>query len=174
MTLIAGGIGITPLRALLEALPGEPGDLTLIYRASSPRNVVFRDELETLARVRGARIHYLFGSRRHDGHALSQPPSPPLDRVTLARLVPDIADQDVYLCGPTGFMRNVEARPRRARRAALQCPRREVHLLTTLSRPSQRLRSNLGSRLATAPRTAEHQLLRRTNQCRNAEPSPSG
>ncbi len=108
VTLIAGGIGITPLRALLEALPGEPGDLTLIYRASSPRNVVFRDELETLARVRGARIHYLFGSRRHDGHALSQPPSPPLDRVTLARLVPDIADQDVYLCGPTGFMRNIE------------------------------------------------------------------
>ena len=38
-----------------------------------------------------------------------QPPSPPLDRSTLARLVPDIAEQDVYLCGPTGFMRKVEA-----------------------------------------------------------------
>jgi len=107
VTLIAGGIGITPLRALLEALPGEPGDLTLIYRASSPRTVVFREELETLARVRGARIHFLFGSRHHDGHGL-QPPSPPLDRTTVARLVPDIADQDVYLCGPAGFMRKVE------------------------------------------------------------------
>ncbi len=108
MTLIAGGIGITPLRALLEALPGAPGDLTLIYRASGPHAVVFRDELETLARVRGARIHYLFGSRHHDGYSV-QPPSPPLDQATIARLVPDIAEQDVYLCGPTGFMRKVEA-----------------------------------------------------------------
>src|SRR6266702_7264712 len=30
--LIAGGVGITPLRALLESLPAAPGDLTLIYR----------------------------------------------------------------------------------------------------------------------------------------------
>ena len=37
VTLIAGGIGITPLRALLESLPGEPGDLTLIYRATTRR-----------------------------------------------------------------------------------------------------------------------------------------
>ena len=33
VVLIAGGIGITPLRALLEALPAKPGDLTLLYRA---------------------------------------------------------------------------------------------------------------------------------------------
>ena len=32
--LIAGGAGITPLRALFETLPGGPGDLTLLYRAS--------------------------------------------------------------------------------------------------------------------------------------------
>ena len=38
VTLIAGGIGITPLRALLESLPGEPGDLTLIYRATTARS----------------------------------------------------------------------------------------------------------------------------------------
>ena len=38
--LIAGGIGITPLRALLEALPAKPGDLTLLYRVRerSPRS----------------------------------------------------------------------------------------------------------------------------------------
>ena len=35
MLLIAGGAGITPLRALFETLPGGPGDLTLLYRASN-------------------------------------------------------------------------------------------------------------------------------------------
>ena len=33
--LVGGGIGITPLRALLEALPGGPGDITLVFRGSS-------------------------------------------------------------------------------------------------------------------------------------------
>ena len=33
----------------------------------------------------------------------------PLGRATIARLVPDIADQDVYLCGPADLMRAVEA-----------------------------------------------------------------
>ena len=62
--LIAGGIGITPLRALLEALPAGHGDMTLLYRVRSQADVVFRDELETLARSRGARVHYLVGPRR--------------------------------------------------------------------------------------------------------------
>ena len=53
--LIAGGIGITPLRALLEALPAKPGDLTLLYRVRHEHDIVFRDELEALARIRGAR-----------------------------------------------------------------------------------------------------------------------
>jgi predicted ferric reductase len=40
--LIAGGIGITPLRALLEELPGGKGAVTLLYRASSWEDVIFR------------------------------------------------------------------------------------------------------------------------------------
>ena len=121
VTLIAGGIGITPLRALLESLPAQPGDLTLIYRAAHQRHLVFRDELETLAALRGARVHYLVGSRRKSGHG-AQLPAPTLDRETISRLVPSIADQDVYVCGPTGMMRTVEAAL-----ADLGVPRRQVH-----------------------------------------------
>ncbi|MFD7618563.1 hypothetical protein [Streptomyces sp. NPDC059802] len=33
--LLAGGVGITPMRALFETLPGGPGDITLLYRAGS-------------------------------------------------------------------------------------------------------------------------------------------
>src|SRR5262249_40966759 len=35
--LIAGGIGIAPLRALVESLPAAPGDMTLLYRAREPK-----------------------------------------------------------------------------------------------------------------------------------------
>ena len=102
VTLIAGGIGISPLRALLESLAGNPGDLTLLYRAPSDRDLVFRDELDRLAAHRGATVHYLVGRR---GVEL---PDDPLSAATLARLIPDIAGQDVYLCGPTGLMRRTE------------------------------------------------------------------
>ena len=51
--LIAGGVGITPLRALFESLPAAPGDLTLVYRATSPRDVVFRASLSGSPQRRG-------------------------------------------------------------------------------------------------------------------------
>ncbi len=122
VTLIAGGIGITPLRALLELLPGGPGDLTLIYRATTPDQLVFRTELDTLAAHRGAEVHYLVGSRRagEPGRPMA---GPSLDAATLARLVPTIAEQDVYLCGPTGLMDAV-----RGALDELGVPRRHVHL----------------------------------------------
>lgn len=44
--LIAGGVGITPLRAMIEDLPAGPGDITLLYRASSEKDLLFRAELE--------------------------------------------------------------------------------------------------------------------------------
>jgi predicted ferric reductase len=60
---IAGGIGITPLRALLEELPAGRGNLTLVYRASHENEVVFRNELDELAGLRGATVHYMVGRR---------------------------------------------------------------------------------------------------------------
>jgi ferredoxin-NADP reductase len=116
VTLIAGGIGISPLRALLESLAGAPGDLTLLYRAASPADLVFRDELDRLAAHRGATVHYLVGRR---GVHL---PADPLSAQNLARLVPDLADQDVYLCGPTGLMRRTDEALRE-----LGVPRGQVH-----------------------------------------------
>ncbi len=99
VALVAGGVGIAPLRALLEALPGRPGDLTLVYRARGPGEVVFRDELDAIARARGATVHYLVGRRGSPGVGPD-----PLGPVALAALIPDIAERDVYLCGPVSMM----------------------------------------------------------------------
>ena len=112
---IAGGIGITPLRALLEALPGRPGDMTLLYRVRDPAEIVFRNELEELARARGARILYVTG--RRDAH-----PADPLGPAALERLVPDLRDRDIYLCGPGPMMSRVERTLRR-----LGLPDRQIH-----------------------------------------------
>lgn len=107
--LIAGGVGITPMRALFETMPLAPGqDLSLIYRARGPEHLLFRWELDQIARRRGARVYYLLGS---DPLSLSAP--------ALLRLVPNLARRDVYLCGPPGMSDAV----RRALRATGLSPK---------------------------------------------------
>ncbi len=98
--LIAGGVGITPLRPLLETLPAAPGDLTLIYRVSSMRDVVFRRELEQLAERRKARVWFVAGTR-------DELDVNPLSGVELTKRVPGLTDHDVYLCGPPGLTSSV-------------------------------------------------------------------
>ncbi len=95
--LLAAGIGVTPLRALLEEFAGSL-PVTLLYRSRRPVDLVFKRELDTLATERGARVMYLVGSRRAgDADAALRPD-------LLQRLVPDIATREVYLCGPGRFM----------------------------------------------------------------------
>lgn len=95
--LLAGGIGITPLRALFEELPGRAGDITLVYRASRPADVMFRAELAAIAERRGARVHYLLGSRAELG-------ADPLTSAGLMALVPDLRHHEAYVCGPPSMV----------------------------------------------------------------------
>ncbi len=116
--LVAGGVGITPLRALLEALPAEPGDLTLVYRARSADDIVFRDELQAIAKVRGATLHFVVGRR-----GSSAVGDDPLGPDALVALAPDSLQSDVYVCGPSSMMEATVASLR-----ALGVPRDQVHL----------------------------------------------
>jgi predicted ferric reductase len=112
VALIAGGVGITPIRALLEDMPGGPGDIAVVYRALRPEDVILRAELDALAQRRGVELHYVVGDHR-DGALLSP--------AHLQALVPDIAARDVYVCGPPAMTA--------ATRAALDrsgVPRRHV------------------------------------------------
>ena len=91
--LLAGGVGITPLRAMFATLPGQ---VTLIYRASSEQDIVFRDELDAIAAARGATVHYVVGSRAELG-------GDPLSPRVLRSLAPGLDQQEVYVCGPDGM-----------------------------------------------------------------------
>ena len=96
---------MTPLRALLEEMPQQPGDVTLVYRASSASDLVFKDELDSLATEVGARTFYVLGHRiRGRDSWLPQEAAHLSDVEALRQLVPDIAEQDVYLCGAEPWM----------------------------------------------------------------------
>ena len=112
VVLLAGGVGITPLRALFATLPGP---VTLIYRARNPRDVVFREELDAIAAARGAIVHYVIGSRAEMG-------GDPLSPRVLRSLAPALDAQDVYVCGPPGM---TSAAVKALRAAGV--PKRSIH-----------------------------------------------
>jgi predicted ferric reductase len=88
--LVAGGIGITPMRALFETIDAPGENLTLLYRASSPAEVVFREELDAIAARRGARIIYLVGRSTDAANAITA--------ARLRDLVPGLVEHDVFMC----------------------------------------------------------------------------
>ena len=105
--LIAGGVGITPLRALFESLPASAGDLTFIYRVSNPEDAVFMRELEQLATQRRAALWLVTGTRADLG-------GDPLTAGRLAKQIPGLTKHDIYLCGPPGLTGSVMAELRAA------------------------------------------------------------
>jgi predicted ferric reductase len=101
--MVAGGIGITPLRALLEEL-SSTANVVLLYRARSAADLVFRAELDLLAKRRGVEVHYLIGSRTDDPSRAHL-----LGTRSISAIVPDVARRDVFLCGPDTMMQAVAA-----------------------------------------------------------------
>jgi predicted ferric reductase len=112
--LLAGGIGITPLRALVESMPGNARDTALVYRASRLDDIVFYDELEWLEQEGRLTVHYLIGPRNAN-------PSP-LSPQKLKEAVPDLGQRDVFLCGPPGLIKAAQESLRKA-----GVPRRRIH-----------------------------------------------
>ncbi len=114
VALIAGGIGITPIRALLEQMGG---DLVLIYRVLREEDLVFRGEIEQLAHARGIEVFFVVGDHREPGgEGLMSPQH-------LRHLVPDLARREIFTCGPPAMVRIIE---RNLREAGV--PRRHLHI----------------------------------------------
>jgi predicted ferric reductase len=111
--LVAGGIGITPIRALMEDMRG---DVVVIYRVVDESDIVFRDELERLADERGLRLLFVVGDHTtRTGRRL-------LSARHLRELVADIAERQVYVCGPPAMAGVLERNVRRA-----DVPARFIH-----------------------------------------------
>ena len=108
---LAFGIGITPIRAIAEDLGRQGRDVVLIYGSLRTEDIALREEVEQLSGRYGIQVHHVLSEESLP----ALPPSGTLPLVTvssgfvtqgyLKRVVPDVAERDVFLCGPPVVMR---------------------------------------------------------------------
>lgn len=105
--LIAGGIGITPLRAMIAELDARNADYRLLYCTRTPESTAFLDELTTPKLAARVTVHHDYGERERS-----------------VALAPFLAAREgnthLYCCGPRPLMQAV-------REAASHWPSSAVH-----------------------------------------------
>ena len=102
VALIGAGVGLAPLRALAEGLDYRPGDAVLLHRHTA--DPLFSRELDVLAAERGLGVVALPGHRRGQGSWLGAGVPPEVsDLQALHHWVPDLAERDVFVCGPQAW-----------------------------------------------------------------------
>ncbi len=95
LLLIAGGVGVAPVRAILEELG--PRNTVVLYRVRSDDDVLFRTEFEKMVASLGATVYVLSG-RRHEQ---------PITAERIRRLVPDARHRTIFMCGPEDLITSV-------------------------------------------------------------------
>ncbi|MGL6334502.1 FAD-binding oxidoreductase [Aeromonas jandaei] len=100
--LLSAGSGITPMWAMLrDELAKRPdADIRFIHSARSPADVIFADDLATLAATHAGVRHALI----LEDAPTAQPWVGRLTPDMLRELVPDLLSRHVYLCGPAPYM----------------------------------------------------------------------
>ena len=122
--LLGAGIGITPMRALLETVSRTPGDTTIVQRFSGPNDLVLADEIAEISSRHG-NTYYQLGGQRTPGRSswLPQQYAHLSDVEGLLTACPDVRERDVYVCGAPGWMDAVETACRRA-----GVPSEQIHI----------------------------------------------
>jgi predicted ferric reductase len=99
VAFLGAGVGITPLRALAGELAYAPGDAVYLERFTA--TPLFVAEVDALADARGLDVVRLPGRRRAPDSWLGDGvPAGTDDLAALLAWIPDVAERDVYLCGP--------------------------------------------------------------------------
>ncbi len=91
VALIAGGIGITSVRSLLEDIPGT-ADIVAILRSASEQDSALNHEVKELIRKKNGVCLEVFGSRSEV----------PLENV--ASMIEDILQRDTFIAGSADFV----------------------------------------------------------------------
>ncbi|MEO3781927.1 ferredoxin reductase [Actinocorallia sp. B10E7] len=103
LMFLTAGSGITPVMAMLRGLLAEGAadapDVVLVHSAPTPEDVIFGEELRSLA----ARFPNL---RLHERHTRTEGRLKPAD---LPDLCPDFSERDLWACGPTAMLEEVTA-----------------------------------------------------------------
>ena len=113
LAIVAAGIGVTPVRALLEHSQVAPGEAVIVLRASSQAETYLWPEIATLAAQKGATLYTMVGPRPARGDSWMT--AADSDRgVTINSVFPLLRESDLYLCGPAPWLDLVEADALRA------------------------------------------------------------
>ncbi|PJI94151.1 ferredoxin reductase family protein [Luteimicrobium subarcticum] len=107
VAFLGAGVGVTPLRALAEELDYASGEAVYLERFTDAP--LFAREIDDLYARRGLQVLRLPGRRRAAGSWLGDGVGAADDLTALVFWIPDIADRDVYLCGPPGWTALVRA-----------------------------------------------------------------
>lgn len=99
---IAGGVGITPIRPLLEEFAKLGRDVLLLYGSRKGSEIIFKGELDALQQKYKYPSYYIISDDQFWPGERGR-----IDAQKIKRLVPDIADREVYICGPTLMMESL-------------------------------------------------------------------
>jgi vanillate O-demethylase ferredoxin subunit len=89
--LLAGGIGVTPLLCMAEALLSDAGNFELHYATRSPERTAFADRIASCGLANHTHFHFDDGA--------------PAQKLDLSAVLSQAqAGVHVYVCGPKGFM----------------------------------------------------------------------
>ena len=121
LAVIAAGIGVTPVRALIENARIAPGEATVLLRAGDQDETYLWEEIGEIAAAKGATLYRSIGRRSPVGPSwLAEKDA--RRGVTLNSVFPHLMDSDLYLCGPADWLDAVEADAR-----ALGVPEHRIH-----------------------------------------------
>ncbi len=103
---LSAGSGITPIMSMVRSLLARQGgpstDIAFVHSAATPVDIIFRAELEQLAELAGVSVTILC-SRDSEVETWTGRRGR-LDAATLAEVVPDAAERETFVCGPSGYM----------------------------------------------------------------------
>lgn len=106
---LSGGSGITPLMSMSRTFYelGEDRDIAFVHSARTPRDIIFRRELEMMTNG-AAHFCTAFVCEKAGEDGGWDGPTGYLSLPTLRELVPDFAEREIFCCGPEAYMTAVK------------------------------------------------------------------
>lgn len=97
LVFIAGGIGVTPFRSMIEHLlnMGEKRDIVMLYSNRTPEDIAYRQLLDRAEAELGIRVVYVTGTK--------------IDSTLITREVPDYHNRIFYISGPHGMVESFKS-----------------------------------------------------------------